>query len=276
MTEPDSTKPRAAESLGAAPGRGRLDGRRILVVGGGQRVFDPATDPIGNGRAMCRLFAREGAAVAVADVNPDSARETVDAIEAEGGRAVAIGADIRIEADVIRMIGEAQEVLGGLDGMVANVGIFPRIGLDEVSAEEWDTVFEVNARGPMFCAREALKVFDDHASIVFISSVAALRTASRMPAYDASKLALVSLSKNIARLGAARGVRSNLVFPGQVDTPNGREAGAQNPRRGATQIPLGRRATGWEIAYATLFFLSDESAYVTGQTLAVDGGLSGI
>src|SRR5437016_7891643 len=111
------------ESAGEAPDRGRLQGRRVLVVGGGQRTFDAATDPIGNGRAMPLLFAREGARVAVADMHRASAEETVGLVRKEGGGALAIAADIGREAVVARMIGEAVEGLGGLDGMVLNVGI---------------------------------------------------------------------------------------------------------------------------------------------------------
>src|SRR5256885_11035797 len=124
MTEkPRYVRPLSPESKGEAPGHKRLESRRILVVGGGQRTFDAATDPIGNGRAMSLLFAREGARVAVADMHRASAEETVGRIRQEGGGALAIAADIGREADVARMIGEAVEGLGGLDGMVLNVGI---------------------------------------------------------------------------------------------------------------------------------------------------------
>src|SRR6266545_5470483 len=105
----------SAESRGEAPGRGRLQGRRILVVGGGQRTFDAATDPVGNGRAMSLLFAKEGAHVAVADMNRASADDTVQRIMAEGGRAFSIEANIAHEADVNRMIDEAVGGLGALD-----------------------------------------------------------------------------------------------------------------------------------------------------------------
>src|SRR6188508_1238873 len=106
------------ESAGEAPGRGRLRGRRILVVGGGQQTFDAATDPIGNGRAMCLLFAREGARVAVADRDAASAAATVDRIRGDGGEACPVVADITNEADVARMVTQAHRDLGGLDGMV--------------------------------------------------------------------------------------------------------------------------------------------------------------
>src|SRR3569833_1129177 len=120
-TRPDRyVRPPSAESSGEAPSRGRLKGRRILIVGGGQRVFDAATDPIGNGRAMSILCAREGATVAVADLNRTSAEETVKRITEEGGEAFAVAADVTSEADVVRLIEEAHRTMGGLDGMVLN------------------------------------------------------------------------------------------------------------------------------------------------------------
>lgn len=269
-------RPLSAESSGSAPGRGRLKGRRVLVIGGGQRTFDAATDPIGNGRAMSVLFAREGAQVAVADVNLASAEDTVGRIAAEGGRGFAIAADVTLESEVRRMIDEAHRVMGGLDGMVLNVGTFGQPGLEAVSAEEWNRIYDVNVRGPMLACREALPRFENGGSIVFISSIAALRAGSQMAVYDSSKAALGGLMRNIAHVGARRGIRANLVYPGLVDTPNGRTAGAGRPSRGKGHIPFGRQATAWEIAYAVLFFISEESAYVTAQTLAVDSGLSGM
>ncbi|WGS18210.1 MULTISPECIES: SDR family oxidoreductase [unclassified Bradyrhizobium] len=269
-------RPLSSESSGHAPGRGRLNGRRILIVGGGQRVFDAATDPIGNGRAMSLLFAREGAHVAVADLNRASAEDTVVRIKGDGGRAFAIAADVTIEADVVRMIDEAHRTMGGLDGMVLNVGTFGKTGLDNVSAQEWNRIYDVNVRGPMLCCRAALPKFENGGSIVFISSIAARKAGSQMAVYDSSKAALGGLMRNIAHAGARRGIRANLVYPGLVDTPNGREAGAGRPSRGKGHIPFGRQATAWEIAYAVLFFMSDESVYVTAQTLAVDSGLSGM
>jgi NAD(P)-dependent dehydrogenase (short-subunit alcohol dehydrogenase family) len=225
---------------------------------------------------MSLLFAREGAQVAVADVNLASAEDTVSRIKTEGGRAFAIQADVTREADVVRMIDEARGTMGGLDGMVINVGTFGGTGLDGVSAEEWNKIYDVNVRGPMLACREALPKFEDGGSIVFISSIAALRAGSQMAVYDSSKAALGGLMRNIAHLGARRGIRVNLVYPGLVDTPNGRTAGAGRPSRGKGNIPFGRQATAWEVAYAVLFFMSEESAYVTAQTLAVDSGLSGM
>jgi NAD(P)-dependent dehydrogenase (short-subunit alcohol dehydrogenase family) len=267
----------SAESAGEAPGRGRLKGRRILVVGGGQQTFDAATDPVGNGRAMSLLFAREGAHVAVADVNRASADDTVTRIEAEGGNAFSIEADIAHEGNVVRMIDEAVDSLGGLDGMVLNVGIgLGALGLDGVDLKQWNDTFAVNLTGPMLCCRKALKHLADGSSIVFISSIAALRSGSRLIAYDTSKAALGGLMRNVAREGARRGIRANSICPGLVDTPLGRHTSAGRPSRSASGAPFGRMATGWEIAYAALFFIAEESVYVNAQTLAVDSGITGL
>ena len=267
----------SAASEGQAPGRGRLRGRRILVVGGGQRTFDAATDPVGNGRAMSMLFAREGAHVAVADLHRTSADDTVKRIAGEGGLAFSIKADIAREADVNRMIDEAVDGLGGLDGMVLNVGIgVGALGLDGVDLKEWNDTFAVNLTGPMLCCRKALKHIADGASIVFISSIAGLRSGSRLIAYDTSKAALGGLMRNVAKEGARRGIRANIICPGLVDTPLGRHTSAGRPSRSASGAPFGRMATGWEIAYAALFFMSDESVYVNAQTLAVDSGITGL
>ena len=275
----DAPKPLMSppESLGQAPGRGRLSGRRILVVGGGQRVFDPATDPIGNGRAMSLLYAREGAQVAVADANLASAEDTVRLIQGEGGRAVAVQGDATSEADVVRVFDEAAAALGGLDGVVFNVGTFGGTGLRGFDRAEWDRILAINLTGAMLVGREAVERLPEGGSLVLISSIAGFRPGSRLVVYDASKAALGGLMRHLALEGAPRGVRVNIVAPGQVDTPNGRTAGAGRPSRGRGEnLPFRRQATAWEIAYATLFFMSMESVYVTAQTLGVDSGLMGM
>jgi len=270
-------RPLPPESEGRAPGRGRLASRRILVVGGGQRVLDAASDPVGNGRAMSLLFAREGAEVAVADMNLASAEETVSQIVGEGGKAHAIEADISKPADITAMIAEAETALGTLDGLVLNVGIgVGGLGLAGATPEDWDKVLAVNLRGPMLCCKAALPRLADGSPVVFISSIAGLIAGSRLPAYDASKAALGGLMRHVALEGSRRGIRANIVAPGLVDTPLGRLATQGRPSRGRTPVPFGRQATGWEIAYAALFLVSDESVYVTAQTIAVDSGLTGI
>ena len=111
---------------------------------------------------------------------------------------------------------------------------------------------------------------------MFISSVAGIKPGSRIPAYDASKAALGGLVRHVAVEGERRAVRANIVAPGLMDTALGRFASQGRPSRARTPVPLGRQGTGWETAYAVLFLLSDEAAYITGQTLVVDGGLSAL
>lgn len=266
-----------AESRGEAPPRGRLKGRRILVVGGGQTDIGEPDTPIGNGRAMSLLFAREGAAVAVADRSEKSAAATVSLIEKEDNQAFPIAADVTNEDDVRRMIAEAANGLGDLDGLALNVGIGTGgAWLEGTTLESWNKVLAVNLTSHMLTVKHALPRLANTSSIVFISSIAGLTAGSRLPAYDASKAALSGLCRHVAFEGARRAIRANVVAPGLMDTSIGRLATRGRPNRATTPVPLGRQGTGWETAYAALFLLSDESAYITGQIIAVDGGLSGL
>ena len=264
------------ESQGTAPGRARLLERRILVVGAGQSDYGESDRPIGNGRAMAVLFAREGARVAVADRDQASAEATTARILAEGGTAVTVIADMARSTDPQTMVNEAAAALGGLDGLVYNVGIADRAGLDGATSDSWDRVLAVNLRGAMLTVRAALPVLGDGSSIVFTSSVAGVRPGSRIPSYDASKAALGGLMRHVALEGAARGIRANIIAPGLMDTSMGRAASRGRPSRSTTRIPLGRQGTGWETAYLALFLISNESVYITGQTFLIDGGLTAL
>jgi NAD(P)-dependent dehydrogenase (short-subunit alcohol dehydrogenase family) len=276
VTDERIEPPLTDESTGAAPGRGRLLGRSIVVVGAGTRRSDDPDAPIGNGRAIAVLAAREGAAVACVDRDGSAAEETAALVAAEGGRAEVIEADVTAPGACQQLIDASARALGHLDGVVANVGIGLGGGLAGTSAEQWDTVFAVNTRSHFLVAQAALPVLPAGSSIVFISSIAGLTPGSRLPAYDASKASLFGLCRHVALEGARRGIRANVVVPGLVDTPLGRWATQGRPSRGNTRVPLGRQATAWDIAYATLFLLSGESSYITAQSIVVDGGLTGI
>ena len=250
---------------------GRLSGRRVLVVGGGQQDYGIEDPPPGNGRAMSVLLAREGAAVAVADLDAASAEATL-ALVREAGTGIAVTGDAADEDDVARMFDEARSGLGGLDGLVMNVGIGAGLGFEGTSVEDWDRVMAVNLRSHFLGCKHALATFGEGASVVLIGSLAG-RESMPYPAYAASKAALEALCRNAAVEGAPR-LRVNLLVPGLIDTSLGRVATKTNPRRGQVRIPAGRQGSAWEVAQCALFLLSDESSYVTGQPLVVDGGLS--
>jgi NAD(P)-dependent dehydrogenase (short-subunit alcohol dehydrogenase family) len=266
--------PLPPEAQGRAPGRGRLAGRRVLVVGAGtQRVEGHESTP-GNGRAISILAAREGAAVACVDRDHDSAQTTARAIVDEGGRAEVIVADVSDPDACEALVAQAAEALDGLDGIVLNVGILAPFGLGGTSAADWDRVFAVNARSHALVAGAALPRLAPGSALVFMSSMSGILPGIGMPAYDVTKAAAISLAQNAALEGAQRGVRANAVLPGVVDTPLGATTPRPDTARDRLPIPLVRRGTAWDVAYATIFLLSDEAAYVTGQTLVVDGGLT--
>jgi NAD(P)-dependent dehydrogenase (short-subunit alcohol dehydrogenase family) len=264
------------EASGRAPGRGRLVGRRLLVVGAGTQASPDGDAPIGNGRAIAILAAREGATVACGDLDAEAAAATVALIEGEDGTALALTADVADPQQCADMVTQTAESLGGLDGVVVNVGIGAGAGLEGTSVEDWDRALAVNLRAHFLTCRAALPLMTDGGAIVLTGSVAGLRAGSGLPSYDSSKAALLGLCRHAAREGAPREVRVNVLVPGLIDTPMGRAAGAHNPsrERAARRVPLGRQGTAWEIAHAAVFLLSGEASYITGQALVVDGGLT--
>jgi NAD(P)-dependent dehydrogenase (short-subunit alcohol dehydrogenase family) len=275
MTPPDPRRQLFAPALGQGPGLGRLAGRSILVLGAGQRPSPAgeAQPAVGNGRAMSLLFAREGAAVACADLDLAAAEETARLVRAEGGRAIALQADAAQPESARRLFEAAAEAFGEPSGAVANVGIANGRNLTDEMAGTWDQVMAVNVRAHMLLLQEGLRRMPEGASLLLISSLASTSPAGRNPAYETSKAALAALCRAAALEGQARGIRVNGIAPGLLDTPMGRAASARSPARTSRPLPFGRQGTAWELAHAALFLLSHESSYVNAQMLFMDGGL---
>lgn len=272
MTEAADDPYLPAEATGSAPGRGRLAGRRVLVVGAGTRPSPEPDAPVGNGRAIAILAAREGASVVCADRDRPAAEVTAELVRAEGARAEVVVADVADPRSCGTVVEDSVAALGGLDGLVLNVGVALGRGMTGTTAQQWDATFAVNTRAHFLVSAAALPVLAAGSAIVFISSAASLRAATGVPSYDSSKAALPGICRQVAREGMARQIRANLVVPSLVDTPLGREASRLNPGRTARRLPFGRQATAWEVAYATIWLLSSEASYINAHPLVLDGG----
>lgn len=257
---------------------GRMAGRRVLVIGAGQETYDlpPEQVTMGNGRAASVRMAQEGAVVACADLHLERAEETAAQIAAEGGTGLAFVVDASDEASMTELFAAATAAMGGLDGVLVNVGMGGPAWLANTSAAAWDRTFALNARAHFLACKLGLQHLDDDGAIVLVSSVASMKPGSRIPAYDSSKAALAGLCRHTAFEGRRRRIRTNVVVPGLIDTPMGREATRNRPNRTAGQLPLGRQGTAWDIANGVLYLMSAEASYVNGQLLAIDGGLTTI
>jgi NAD(P)-dependent dehydrogenase (short-subunit alcohol dehydrogenase family) len=246
----------------------RLDGKVALITGGGS----------GMGKVASELFVREGASVILTDVNDEAGEATAASI---GERAHYVHADVSDAADAEAMVATTLERFGRLDVLYNNAGIMP---LDDGSVTEadgstWDTVLAVNVKGVMFGCKFGIPamIASGGGSIINVASfVAWLGAATSQTAYTASKGAVLAMTREIAVEYARKGIRCNALCPGPIETPLllALLSDEAKKQRRFVHIPMGRLGHAEELAKAALFLASDDSSYMTGSSLIVDGGIT--
>jgi len=244
----------------------RLDGKIALVTGAQQGI----------GKAIALAFGREGASVVVNYVDDRrAAEEIVSRIAALGRKAVVAAGDVSKAADVARLI-ETGRSLGGIDVLVNNAGIFPRVDFLQLTETQWDEVIDVNLKGTFLCtqaaAREMVKQGRGGA-VINLASGAAFRSSPRGVHYVASKAGIVGVTRAAALELAPRKIRVNAIAPGLTDTAQPRYGMSEEELQAAgRQVPLGRIGAPEDVAELAVFLASEESRHITGQTIHVNGG----
>jgi NAD(P)-dependent dehydrogenase (short-subunit alcohol dehydrogenase family) len=251
-------------------GNGRLQGKVALITGAASGI----------GRASALLFAREGAAVAVVDVNEKAGREAADEITSTGGQAFFAPADVTRATDCQRVVHDVAEQFGALHILFNNAGIIRRASVLDLSEAEWDRVMNVNVKSIFLMSKFAIRQIENSGggSIINTASGWGLAAGPKAAAYCASKGAVVLLTKAMAIDLGPQNIRVNCICPGDTDTPllrgEAQQLGADPGRflREAAQRPLQRVGTPEEIAQAALYLASDAASFVTGTAMVVDGG----
>jgi NAD(P)-dependent dehydrogenase (short-subunit alcohol dehydrogenase family) len=231
----------------------------------------------GIGAATARLFAGEGAMVAILDIDGPAAETVASRIRDEGGEALALRCDVSDAGDVKAAIAAGVKRYGPIHALLNNAGIALRATVADQDEESWDRVIDTNVKGAYLCSRASLRHFSSEGgSIIHVSSVTGITGVRGRAAYSSAKAALVGLARNMALDYAHRRIRINCVCPGFVRTPfiAGILGDEERTRRLTAMHPLGRLGEPEDIASAVLFLASDDSSWITGHALVVDGGFS--
>ena len=242
---------------------GTLADRVALVTGGGRGI----------GRAICQAFAREGARLAVGDIDLESAQQTVDLLPTEG---LAVSLDVSDLENTEAGFKQVLDHFGRLDILVNNAGITRDSLLVRMSEEDWDAVIDINLKGIFNCSKAAARPMMKARGgrIVSISSVVGVIGNPGQANYAASKAGLIGFTKTLARELAARNVTVNAVAPGFIQTDMTDKMSEEAREYMLGQVPLGRPGTAEDVAHAVLFLVSDQASYITGQVLQVNGGMA--
>jgi NAD(P)-dependent dehydrogenase (short-subunit alcohol dehydrogenase family) len=260
----------------------RLKGKVAIVAGAGSHPGEG----IGNGKAAAVLYAREGASVMVADLSREAAEDTKRMIDGEGGRSFVLQGDVSDPRTCQAMAEQCLKTCGRIDILHNNVGIGqnPAGGPLEVDEALWDRLMNINLKSMFLTCRAVLPqmVKQGKGAILNISSVAAIRSSYPQFVYSVSKAGVNALTCSLAVEFAERGIRVNAIMPGLIYTPRIGAVKAQvyyggdverMKRERAARVPMKQMGEAWDVAYAALFLVSDEAKYITGQVLAVDGGM---
>jgi len=259
---------------------GKLEGKSAIITGGGSGI----------GRASALKLSAEGARVMVADIREDIAKETAEIVTAEGGTSIYSQCDVGNEAAVEAMASRTIEEFGGLDILVANAGITTRGGIHELSLDDWERVIKVQLTGTFLCSRAALRHMIEHdgGSIITMGSVSSvvIGAGGSAASYKAAKGGILQLTRAIATEYAHQGVRANCVCPGAVATNLGKHSREDAEtwttevkdeiRQYKIEVPMMRVADPMEIANVVAFLASDDSSFMTGSAVMVDGGYTAI
>ncbi len=251
---------------------GMLDGKVSLITGAGNGI----------GRGIALRFAREGSAVGVLDIKAADCERVVNEINQSGGRAIALAANVTQADEVSAAIKKLVEAFGLINVLVHNAGVMPMGTIDQTSEADWDRVYAVNVKGAYLCSREVIPIMRQHGrgSIVLMASITGVNGLPGLAAYSGTKGALISMARAMAIDHARENIRVNSVSPGTIDSPMLHDfvAETENPeltRRAFDEVqPRGRVGTIEEVAAVFAFLASDQSSYVSGANISVDGGMS--
>jgi len=236
-----------------------------LVTGGAQGI----------GKAICMRLAKEGADIAVVDINLDTAQATAKEIESLGRKSIALKVNVSNFTESEKMVEDAVASLGGLHILVNNAGITRDKLLLRMTEDEWDAVINVNLKSAFNCTKAAVKVMSKnrYGRIVNIASIVGLMGNAGQANYSASKAGMIGLTKTVAREFASRNITSNAVAPGFIDTAMTQAMPDAARAALISQIPLSRLGTPDDVADGVVFLASDAASYITGHVLSINGGM---